>query len=53
MRQNDQMNFLLREEIMEYLASSLERFLRMTVMGIKKKQEKKGMCGCMMCMMVK
>lgn len=30
------MNFLLREKKMEYLASSLERFLRMTVMGIKK-----------------
>lgn len=26
---------------MEYLASSLERFLCMTVMGIKKKQEQK------------
>lgn len=36
MTQNNQMNFLLREKKMEYLASSLERFLRMTVMGIKK-----------------
>ncbi len=26
---------------MEYLASSLETFLRMTVMGMKKKQEQK------------
>jgi len=40
MSQNDQMNFILREK-MEYLASSLEKFLRMTVMWIKKKQEQK------------